>query len=51
MIRKVQHEQKMWVKSFDMGYTDTHIEKHLVTTYWILFIPIWQTKKLLTSNI
>jgi len=51
MIRKTQHHQKMYVKSFDSGYKETHIENHLVTTYWFLFIPIFRTKILLTTNL
>jgi hypothetical protein len=50
MIRKIQHHRKMYVKSFDAGFDKTHIEKHLVTTYWFLFIPIWKTIILLDSN-
>jgi len=50
MIRKTQHHRKMYVKSWDAGFKDTHIERHLVTTYWFLFIPIWRTIILLDSN-
>lgn len=42
MIRKVEHIRKMYVKTFDAGFGNTHIEKHLVTTYWFLFIPIYR---------
>ena len=50
MIRKTQHHRKMYVKSWDGGFDHTHIERHLVTTYWVLFIPIWRTIMLLDSN-
>ena len=46
MIRKIQHHQKMYVKTYDAGFKDTHVEMHLVTTYWFLFIPIFKTKTL-----
>jgi hypothetical protein len=29
----------------------THIEKILRTTYWFLFIPIYSSEKILTSDI
>ena len=51
MIRKTQHQRKMYVKSFDSGFKDTHIEKHLITTYWLLFIPIYRKMELLGSNL
>jgi hypothetical protein len=51
MIRKIQHYQRMHVKSYNSGYKQTHTELHLITTYYFLFIPIMVTKKLLSSNI
>ena len=51
MIRIIQHERKMHVKSFDAGFGGTHIEKHLVTTYWFLFIPIFRKITLINSNL
>ncbi len=51
MIRKTQHYRKMFIKSFDLGFDKTHIETHLITTYWFLFIPILKTSIILSSNI
>lgn len=50
MIRKIQHHRKMYVKSYDAGFSLTHIEKHLVTTYWFLFVSVYRTVVLLESN-
>ena len=50
MIRKIQHHRKMYVKSWDAGLKGNHLERHLVTTYWFLFIPIWRNIVLLDSN-
>ena len=51
MITKVEHKRKMWVKDFDAGFRDkTHLEVHLVTTYWFLFLPLYTSVKLLDSN-
>lgn len=52
MIIKTQHHRKMYVKSFDAGFVEkTHIEKHLVTTYWFLFIPMYRVIILIDSNL
>jgi len=51
LFRKIQHIEKMYAKSWDAGFKDTHIETHTVTTYWFLFLPIIKTKKLLSSNL
>jgi hypothetical protein len=51
MIRRIEHKRKMYVKSFDSGFKDiSHLETHLVTTYWLLFIPIYRSIKLLNSD-
>jgi hypothetical protein len=50
MIRKIQHHQNMYVLSFDAG-NKTHIERHLVTTWYFLFIPIFISKIYLSSNL
>jgi hypothetical protein len=49
MIRKIQHHSKEIVMSIRGGGAK-HMERHIVTTYWFLFIPIWQIKKLESSN-
>lgn len=55
MIRKTEHERKMFVKSWvksDRGTRiEQHIENHLVTTYWFLFIPVFRVIKIISSNI
>lgn len=52
LITKTQHEQNMYSKSFDAGFKNkTHLERHIVTTYWFLFIPIYRNKKLTSSNL
>jgi hypothetical protein len=52
MIRKIQHHQKMYYKSYDIGFkSQIHQEKHLVTTWYFLFIQIYQFKELLTTNL
>jgi len=53
MIKRTEHKRKMYVKSFDKAkaFEDKHhSEMHLVTTYWLLFIPIYRSIKLLDSN-
>lgn len=55
MIRKIQHMKIMRVKSGikmlpDLR-KDTHIETHLVTTYWFLFIPIWISYNIAKTNL
>ena len=51
MIKRTEHKRKMYVKSFDAGFKDEyHLELHLVTTYWLLFIPIYRNIKLLDSD-
>lgn len=49
MIRKTQHQRKMYSESF-LNREATHIEVHLITTYWLLFIPIFKSYKLLSAN-
>ena len=51
MIRKIEHQQNMYTLSFDAGYKKTHIERHLVTTWYFLFIPIYRSKIYLSSNL
>lgn len=51
MIRKTQHYQKMYVKSWSGVYKDNHTETHLVTTYWFLFIPVLKIKKVIHTTI
>lgn len=48
MIRKIQHVQKMWAKDHSVkAYKDKiHLENHIVTTWYFLFIPIFKSKKL-----
>ncbi len=51
MIKKTEHKRKMYVKSFNTAFKgNLHLEIHLVTTYWFLFIPIYISIKLLDSN-
>ena len=50
MIRKIQHQQRMSVKSFKNGM-NKHIENHMVTTWYFLFIPIYISKIYLSSNL
>jgi hypothetical protein len=51
MIKRTEHKRKMYLKSFDAGFKDkSHLEVHLVTTYWLLFMPIYRSIKLLDSN-
>ena len=51
MIKRTEHKRKMYVKSFNDGFEDKiYLEVHLVTTYWLLFIPIYRSIKLLDSN-
>jgi len=51
MIKRTEHKRRMYVKSFDKAFEDKHhLEMHLVTTYWLLFIPIYRSIKLLDSN-
>lgn len=52
MIRVTQKQKKAYAKSFSSNYNkDTHTEVYLVTTYWILFIPIFQYRKLTHSTL
>lgn len=52
MIRKTEHNRKMYVKTFDAGFKDkTHLEQHKVTTYYFLFIPIYMKIELTGSAI
>ena len=52
MIKKIEHKKQMYVPNIDKYKRDKkHIEEHLVTTWYFLFIPIFQTKKLLTSTL
>lgn len=51
MIRITQVQKKYWVKDFNSKYDKKlHLEVHVVTTYWLLFIPVFQRKKLISSN-
>jgi len=49
MIKRIEHKRKMYVKS-GIIKGNFHLEEHLVTTYWLLFIPIYSSKKLLDTN-
>lgn len=52
MFRKTEHKRKMYLKTFDAGFkNESHLELHLITTYWFLFIPIYRNVKLIISNI
>lgn len=52
MIRRTQHKKRMDVMSFNDKYSKKkHIELHLITTYWFLFIPIYINKKFIDSNL
>ena len=52
MVRKTEHYKRMFAKTFNSGFADkTHIETHKVTIYWVLFIPIFISKTIVSSNI
>jgi len=54
MFRKTESQQFTHVKSFTNSVLDrkrTHIEKHLITTYYFLFIKLYRKEILLTSNL
>lgn len=54
MIRRIQHKHKSIVKTWvnnDNHKDEYHFETHLVTTYYLLFIPIYSSKTLLQSTI
>lgn len=46
MIRKTQHLQIMWVKDHSEYVSEDkiHLENHIVTTWYFLFIPIFKSK-------
>lgn len=54
MIRKVEHIQNSFQKTEEYNPIKKDIRMHrvqrLITTYWFLFIPIYQTKKILSHN-
>lgn len=52
MIRKVEHKQIMLVgnHSVYVEKDEYHEEEHLVTIWYFLFIPIFKSKKLLSSK-
>lgn len=51
LLRKIEHHQQMWVKNTSeyVPNDETHLEHHIVTTYWFLFIPIYKSKKLINA--
>jgi hypothetical protein len=52
IITKTEHIQRMYAKTFDAGFKEkTHIETHLITTYWFLFLPVFKTKQLQSHNL
>jgi len=51
MIIKTEHYQKMYIKSWDAGFDETHIETHKIIMYWFLFIPIFKYKKIISNQI
>jgi hypothetical protein len=50
MIRKTQHAKFTRAKSGGLN-KGCHTEKHIITTYWLLFIPIYRSYKLDQANI
>lgn len=59
MFRKTERRaktfNKTWANRFKGRTTefdkDAHLEIHLITTYWFLFIPIYKKTALITSAI
>lgn len=54
MIRKVEHIQNSFQKTEEYNPIKKDVRMHrvqrLITTYWFLFIPIYQTKKILSHS-
>jgi hypothetical protein len=51
MIKKTEHIKQVYIKTFDSKYNKKqHIEKHLVTSVYFLFILIYKHEKLISSN-
>jgi hypothetical protein len=52
MITKTEHRKRSYSISGPSTYDKKkHIEDHLIITYWFLFIPIFQYKKLIGTNL
>ncbi len=52
IIKKFQQEIFIHVKDFRVTESDKlHIEKHLLSIYYIIGIPIYTTHKVLSSNL
>ncbi len=51
MIRKNVTIKKRLTKSWYDGGKEKHFEKLQITTYWLLFIPIYKKIDLLSANI
>jgi hypothetical protein len=51
MIRITQQKRKFWKRDRPgTGDKKTHLEIHIVTTVWFLFIPIFERTKLYSDN-
>jgi hypothetical protein len=51
VFKKTSHYQKSFHVTYYRDKKNRHIETHLVTTYWFLFIPIYRIYKIESSNI
>lgn len=53
MIKITQHQQIMWVRDhseYITGGDTVHRERHLVTTVWFLFIPLFKLRKFISCS-
>jgi hypothetical protein len=52
MITKTEHRKRSYSITGPSKYDEKkHIEDHLITTYWFLFIPIYRYKELVSTNL
>lgn len=52
MIRITQHKKRDIHKTSKRSFNkEFHSEVHIITTVWLLFIPVWKYKKLLKDNL
>lgn len=53
IIRKTTKEIKRHVKSYGNNFSDDakHWEMVLISTYWLFFIPVYTTEKILSTTL
>jgi hypothetical protein len=51
LIRITQQRRKYWKRDFpDTVDKKLHLETHVVTTVWFLFLPIFKRQRLVSDN-